>query len=61
MDTGMNKLREKWGSGLGILVGVIRLFAVFFVPILLCWAWILVTGALLTWRRPVVTARCSHA
>jgi hypothetical protein len=48
-------LLPRWFGWLGILVGVVQLFALFFLPILLFWLWILVTGALLTWRNPVVT------
>jgi hypothetical protein len=48
-------LLPRWFGWLGILVGVVQLFALFFFPILLFWLWILVTGALLTWRNPVVT------
>ena len=48
-------LLPRWYGWLGILVGVIQLFALFFLPILLWWAWILVTAALLTWRRAAVT------
>ena len=42
----------RWFAWLGVLVGVVQLFAVFFFPILLGWAWILVASLLLTWRRP---------
>jgi hypothetical protein len=49
-------LLPRWYGWLGILLGIIQLFAIFFVPILLWWLWILVTGALLTLRRTAVTA-----
>ena len=42
----------RWFAWLGVLVGIVQLFAVFFFPILLGWAWILVASVLLTWRRP---------
>jgi hypothetical protein len=48
-------LLPRWYGWLGVLVGVVQLFAIFFVPILLWWLWILVTGALLTFRRTAVT------
>jgi MFS family permease len=48
-------LLPRWFGWLGILVGVVQLFAIFFFPILLFWLWILVAGALLTWRRADVT------
>jgi hypothetical protein len=48
-------LLPRWFGWLGILVGVVQLFALFFLPILLWWAWILVASVLLTWRRTVVT------
>jgi hypothetical protein len=46
----------RWFAWLSILIGVLQLLALFFIPILLWWAWILVTGALLTWRRATLTA-----
>ena len=49
-------LLPRWYGWLGIFVGIVQLLAIFFVPILLWWAWILVTAALLTWRRAAVTA-----
>jgi hypothetical protein len=49
-------LLPRWYAWLGVLLGVVQLFALFFIPILLWWLWILVTGALLTWRRTAVTA-----
>jgi hypothetical protein len=48
-------LLPRWYGWLGILVGIVQLLAIFFLPILLWWAWILVTGALLTWRRAAAT------
>jgi hypothetical protein len=41
----------RWFAWLSVLVGIAQLFAVFFFPILLAWAWILVAGLLLTWKR----------
>ena len=49
-------LLPRWYGWLGILLGVVQLFAIFFFPILLWWLWILVTGALLTFRRTAVNA-----
>jgi hypothetical protein len=49
-------LLPRWYGWLGVLVGIVQLFAIFFIPILLWWLWILVTGALLTLRRAAVTA-----
>ena len=43
------------GSGwIGVVVGLVQLGAIFFVPIFLFWAWIVVASALLTWRRPAL-------
>jgi hypothetical protein len=41
----------RWFAWLSVVVGLAQLFAVFFFPILLAWAWILVAGLLLTWKR----------
>ena len=41
----------RWFAWLGVLVGIAQLAAVFFFPILLYWAWILVASVLLTVRR----------
>jgi hypothetical protein len=41
----------RWFAWLSVLVGIVQLFAVLFFPILLGWAWILVAGLLLTWKR----------
>jgi hypothetical protein len=39
----------KWFAWVGILVGVILLFAVVFLPAFVYWGWIVVAGALLSW------------
>lgn len=41
----------RWFAWLSVVVGLVQLFAVFFFPILVAWAWILVAGLLLTWKR----------
>lgn len=46
----------RWFAWLSILVGVLQLLALFFIPILLFWVWILLAGVLLTGRRAAVTA-----
>jgi magnesium-transporting ATPase (P-type) len=43
-------LLPRWFAWLGVLVGIIQLFAVFFVPAFVYWGWILVASVLLTWR-----------
>jgi len=43
-------LLPRWFAWLGILVGIIQLFAIFFVPAFVYWGWILVASILLTWR-----------
>ncbi len=43
-------LLPKWFAWLGVLVGIIQLFAVFFVPVFVYWGWILVAAVLLWWR-----------
>jgi hypothetical protein len=48
----------RWFAWIGIVAGVVQLAAVFFVPALAFWVWVLIAGALLTWRRvEVVPAR----
>jgi Domain of unknown function (DUF4386) len=43
----------RWFGWLGIVVGVLLLFALFFIPAFIYWGWILVAAVLLTWgRRP---------
>ena len=42
----------RWFGWVGVAVGIAQLGAIFFLPIFLFWAWIVVAGALLTWRRP---------
>jgi len=46
----------RWFAWLSVLVGIVQLFAIFFFPILLAWAWILVAGVLLTLRRSATPA-----
>jgi hypothetical protein len=46
------RMLPNWYGWLGIIVGVIQLFAVVFIPIFVFWAWIVLTAALFTWRRP---------
>jgi Domain of unknown function (DUF4386) len=43
-------LLPRWFAWLGIFVGIIQLFAIFFVPAFVYWGWILVASVLLTWR-----------
>jgi len=52
-------LLPRWFGWLGILVGVIQLFAIVFVPVFVYWGWLLLASALLTLRSlrsPVVAA-----
>jgi hypothetical protein len=49
-------LLPRWYARLGILVGVIQLFALFFIPFFIWWAWILITSLLLVRRRSAVSA-----
>jgi hypothetical protein len=51
----------RWFAWLGVLVGVVQLFAVFFIPILVSWGWILIASLLLTWRRPASAAPLTTA
>jgi hypothetical protein len=39
----------RWFGWLGVVVGVILLFAILFIPAFVYWGWILVAAALLTW------------
>jgi hypothetical protein len=50
------RLLPRWYAWAGIVVGVIQLAALFFFPIFLYWLWILLTSALLTWRRQPVAS-----
>ncbi len=43
-------LLPRWLGWLGILVGIIQLFAIFFFPVFLYWGWILVVAILLLLR-----------
>jgi hypothetical protein len=45
----------RWFGWLGILLGVVQLFAILFLPALVFWAWLLMASALLTWKRTPVT------
>jgi hypothetical protein len=41
----------KWFAWLGILAGVLQLFAIFFVPAFIFWGWVLLASVLLSVRR----------
>ena len=43
-------LLPKWFAWLGILAGVLQLFALFFIPAFIFWGWVLVASVLLFWR-----------
>lgn len=45
------RILPRWFGWIGILVGIIQLFAVFFIPTFVYWGWILVAAVLLAWRR----------
>jgi hypothetical protein len=40
----------RWFAWLGVVVGVVLLFALFFIPVFVYWGWIVVAAALFTWR-----------
>jgi hypothetical protein len=44
-------LFPRWFAWVGVAVGVILLFAIFFIPVFVYWAWLLVASLLLTWDR----------
>ena len=48
-------LLPRWYAQLGILVGVVQLFAFVFFPILVWAAWVILTSIFLTFRRPATT------
>jgi hypothetical protein len=50
-------LLPRWYAWVSVVVGVICLFALFFIPILIYWLWILVTGILLATRSAPVAGR----
>jgi hypothetical protein len=43
-------LLPRWFAWLGIVVGILQLFAIFFVPAFIYWGWLVVAALLLTWR-----------
>jgi hypothetical protein len=51
-------LLPRWFGWLGIVVGIIQLFAIVFVPVFVYWGWLLLVSALLTLRslRPPAVA-----
>lgn len=46
----------RWFGWLGLVAGVVLLFAIFFIPVFVYWGWIIVASVLLAWRRPAVAA-----
>jgi hypothetical protein len=50
-------LLPRWFAWAGVVVGVICLFALFFIPIFVFWLWILVAGVLLATRPASVAGR----
>ena len=50
-------LLPKWFAWLGVLAGILQLFAIFFIPVFIFWGWILITSLFLAFRRaPAATA-----
>ena len=51
-------LLPRWFGWVGVAVGVLNLVGFFFIPTFIYWLWIIVTAALLVWRRrePTPTA-----
>ncbi|HMC06621.1 MAG TPA: hypothetical protein VKG89_04405 [Solirubrobacterales bacterium] len=46
----------RWFAWVGVFVGIINLFALFFFPAFVYWAWIVIASGLLTWRAGPVPA-----
>jgi hypothetical protein len=46
----------RWHAWVSALVGIICLFAIFFIPAFVFWGWIVVTAALLVWPRRAAVA-----
>jgi len=46
----------RWYARLGVFVGVVQLFAFFFFPFFIWWAWIILTAVLLVVRRSLASA-----
>jgi len=44
-------LLPKWFAWLGVLAGVLQLFAIFFIPVFIFWGWIVLVGLFLAFRR----------
>ena len=49
-------LLPRWFAWVGVLVGIIQLFAIFFVPVFVYWGWIVVAAVLLWWKTPKARA-----
>jgi hypothetical protein len=49
------RVLPRWFAWLSVLVGVLCLFALFFIPAFIFWGWIVLTAVLLTWRRAAPT------
>ena len=45
----------RWFGWLGILCGIVQLFAFLFIPALVFWGWLLIASGLLAWKRGAVT------
>jgi uncharacterized protein DUF4386 len=44
-------LLPKWFAWLGVLAGILQLFAIFFIPIFIFWGWIVIVALFLVFRR----------
>jgi magnesium-transporting ATPase (P-type) len=44
-------LLPKWFAWIGVVAGILQLFAIFFIPAFIFWGWVIVASLLLTWRR----------
>ena len=52
----------RWFGWIGVVAGILQLFAIFFIPAFIFWGWILITAALLTVRpSPAPSAPASSA
>jgi hypothetical protein len=55
------RVLPRWFAWLSILVGVLCLFALFFIPAFIFWGWIVLAAALLTWGRGARPAQVAAA
>jgi uncharacterized protein DUF4386 len=51
----------KWFAWIGVLAGILQLFAIFFIPVFIFWGWILITSLFLFFRSAAVRTPATTA